>query len=217
MLTENIINGLAVLLIITSLLVIESKKPSRSALLYSVQSFVLVLIFLTLAISMQAPSLFIWAGTALVTKVILVPWILHRSLSKMGDPNGQTEGGLGTAGSLFLAAAIIAISFAAVEPFHLQAIIKLKPALAVSLAHFFLGLLCILTQRNILKQALGYCLMENGSHLTLAMMAYNAPETVEIGILTDAIFAIIIMSVIGMQIFKSMSTLDSDKLTTLKG
>lgn len=217
MFSENIINGLAVLLIITSLLVIESKKPSQSALLYSVQSFVLVLIFLTLAISMQAPSLYIWAATALVTKVILVPMILYRSLSKMGDPNGQAGRGLSTAGSLFLAAGIIAISFAAVEPFHLQAIIKLKPALAVSLAHFFLGLLCILTQRNILKQALGYCLMENGSHLTLAMMAYNAPETVEIGILTDAIFAIIIMSVIGMQIFKSMSTLDSDKLTTLKG
>jgi hydrogenase-4 component E len=214
---ENIINSLAVLLIITSLLVIEVKKPSHSALLYSLQSFVLVLIFLTLAISMQAPSLYIWAGTALVTKVILVPLILHRSLAKMGDPNGQAESGLSTAGILILAALIIAISYVAVEPFHLQAIIKFKPALAVSLAHFFLGLLCILTQRNILKQALGYCLMENGSHLTLAMMAYNAPETVEIGILTDAIFAIIIMSVIGMQIFKAMSTLDSDKLTLLKG
>jgi hydrogenase-4 component E len=214
---ENIVNGLAVLLIITSLLVIEAKKPSRSALLYSIQSFVLVLIFLTLAISMQAPPLFIWAGTALVTKVILVPYILYRSLSKMGDPDGQSREWLTPTVSLLLAGAIIAISFAAVEPFHLQAIIKLKPALAVSLAHFFLGLLCILTQRNILKQALGYCLMENGSHLTLAMMAFNAPETVEIGILTDAIFAILIMSMIGMQIFRKMNTLDTDKLTTLKG
>jgi len=214
---ENIVNTLAVLLIITSLLVIGVKKPSHSALLYSIQSFVLVLIFLTLAIGMSAKPLFIWAGTALITKVILVPLILYRALSKMGDPNGQSREWLSPTVTLLLAAVIIAISFAAVEPFHLQAIIKLKPALAVSLAHFFLGLLCILTQRNILKQALGYCLMENGSHLTLAMMAFNAPETVEIGILTDAIFAILIMSVIGMQIFKTMNTLDTDKLTALKG
>jgi len=48
-------------------------------------------------------------------------------------------------------------------------------------------------------------------------MAYNAPETVEIGILTDAIFAVIIMSLIGVQIFKTMNTLDTDKLTVLKG
>ena len=75
-----------------------------------------------------------------------------------------------------------------------------KPALAISVAHFFLGLLSSLQQRNILKQVFGYCLMENGSHLTLAIMAYSAPELVEIGIATDAIFAVIIMVVIGTRI-----------------
>lgn len=213
---ENIVNGLAVLLIVTSLLVIETKRPSRSALLYSAQSLVLVAIFLTLAITMDAAPLYVWAGTALVTKAILVPLILYRALSRVGDPV-QVEEGLKPALSLLLAAVIIVVSFVVVEPFHWQAIIKLKPAMAISVAHFFLGLLCILTQRNLLKQVLGYCLMENGSHLTLAMMAYNAPETVEIGILTDAIFAVIIMSLIGVQIFKTMNTLDTDKLTVLKG
>lgn len=172
---ENIVNGLAVLLIVTSLLVIETKRPSRSALLYSAQSLVLVAIFLTLAITMDAAPLYVWAGTALVTKAILVPLILYRALSRVGDPV-QVEEGLKPALSLLLAAVIIVVSFVVVEPFHWQAIIKLKPAMAISVAHFFLGLLCILTQRNLLKQVLGYCLMENGSHLTLAMMAYNAPK-----------------------------------------
>lgn len=44
-----------------------------------------------------------------------------------------------------------------------------------------IGLLCIVTQRNILKQVFGYCLMENGAHLTLALLAPRAPELVEIG------------------------------------
>ncbi|CAG0937118.1 Hydrogenase-4 component E [Thermoflexales bacterium] len=213
---ENIVNALAGLLIVTSLLVIETKKPSLSAILYSVQSLVLVGIFLTLAISMQATPLYIWAFTALITKVILVPLILYKSLAKVGNPD-QPQAVLSPSMSLLIAAIIIGVAFAVVTPFHLQAIIKLKPALAVSIAHFFLGLLCILSQRNIFKQMLGYCLMENGSHLTLAMMAYNAPETVEIGILTDAIFAVIIMAVIGIRIFKTANTLDTDKLTLLKG
>ena len=38
--------------------------------------------------------------------------------------------------------------------------------------------------------------MENGSHLTLALLANKAPELVEIGIATDAIFAVIIMVVL---------------------
>lgn len=213
---ENIINGLAVLLIITSLLVIETKKPSTSALLYSVQSFVLVLIFLALAVTMQATPLYIWAVTGLVTKVILVPFILYKTLQRAGDPS-QPNGSMNTAVTLMLAAVIILIAYIVVRPFDMQAIIKLKPALTVSIAHFFLGLLCILTQRNVLKQVLGYCLMENGSHLTLAMMAYHAPETVEIGILTDAIFAVIIMSIIGIQIYRVLNTLNTDKLTLLKG
>jgi hydrogenase-4 component E len=87
----------------------------------------------------------------------------------------------------------------------------------VSLAHFFLGLACIITQRNILKQIFGYCLMENGSHLTLALLAYQAPELVEIGVATDAIFAVIVMAVIATRIQKTVHSLDSHDLMTLKG
>jgi hydrogenase-4 component E len=63
----------------------------------------------------------------------------------------------------------------------------------------------------------GYCLMENGSHLTLALLAGNAPELVEIGISTDAVFAVVIMVVLATQINRKLATLDADQLTTLKG
>lgn len=212
----NLVNTLAVLLIVTSLLVVESRKPRLSAKLYSLQSFVLVLIFLSLAVFMHAKPLYIWAVTALLTKVILVPWILLRALRKVGDAE---EPGtlLSPAATLIVAAIFVGLSFLIVTPFHTEAILKLKPALAVSIAHFLLGLLCILTRRNAVKQILGYCLMENGSHLTLAFMAFNAPETVEIGIVTDAIFAVLIMCVIAKSLFRVTGTLDTDELTSLKG
>jgi len=181
-----------------------------------VQSFVLVLIFVALATIMRAEQLYLWAATAFVTKVVLVPTILYRALGRLGDPEAPS-GLFSPAITVFLAAVILAISIAVVSPFELRTVAEFKPALAISVAHFFLGLMCILTQRNILKQVLGYCLMENGSHLTLAIMAYNAPELVEIGIITDAIFAVIIMVVIGSQIYRTLNTLDADRLTTLKG
>ena len=59
--------------------------------------------------------------------------------------------------------------------------------------------------------------MENGSHLTLALLAFHAPELVEIGIATDALFGVIIMVVLGNQIYKSLHTLDTSDLRTLKG
>ena len=46
---------------------------------------------------------------------------------------------------------------------------------------------------------------------------FKRPELVEIGIATDAVFGVIIMIVLGNQIYKTLHTLDTGKLNTLKG
>jgi len=211
-----IVNCLAGLLIITSLLVIGAKKPTSAALQYSLQSFVLVLIFVALAEIKHAHELNMWAITAFITKVVLVPFLMYRALGSLKDPAAETAV-ISTAATVLIAALIVILSYVVVGHVQLPAVANLKPALGVSLGHFFLGLLCIVTHRNILKQIFGYCLMENGSHLTLALLASNAPEIVEIGIATDAIFAVVIMIVIARQIHRTMQTLDAKQLTALKG
>ncbi len=212
----QLVNGLASLLIVTSLLVIEARGTNRSALYYALQSFVLVLVFVALAASVDAPQLFTWAAIAFVTKVVLVPLIMYRSLGSVEDP-ALVPRRLGFAWSFILAAVVVAVCYVVVSTVHLPVADGLTPALAISLAHFFLGLACIVTQRNLLKQVFGYCLMENGSHLTLALMANGAPELVEIGVVTDAIFAVIIMAVIGTMIRSRLQTLDVRQLTSLRG
>jgi len=213
----QLINGLAGLLIITSLLVILSARPDYSARFYALQSFVLVLIFLALARTTGSEELYLWSASAFVTKVVLVPVIMVRAFSKLSDPKLGSGAVLSPALSVMLAAVVVILCFVVVSGVSLPAAAAIKPALAVSLAHFFLGLACIVTQRNILKQVFGYCLMENGSHLTLALLAAKAPELVEVGIATDAIFAVVIMAVLGTKIFLTLHTLDARQLTTLKG
>ncbi len=215
-LNANLINGLSGLLIFTSLLVIETKKPRWSAALYSVQSLVLVLIFFALAVIMAASQLYLWAASAFITKSVLVPLILYRALASVGEKD-TPRNPLGPALSIILAAVAIAVSFVVVNQIELKAAESFKPALAISIAHFFFGQLCIMTQRNIFKQILGFCLMENGSHLTLALLAYSAPDLVEIGIATDAVFGVIIMVLLANQIYKNLHTLDAAELNVLKG
>ncbi|MBM3125933.1 MAG: hydrogenase 4 membrane subunit [Chloroflexi bacterium] len=212
----TLINSLTGLLILTSLLVIEVKKPRWSAIMYSLQSLVLVVILAALAYEYEAEELYLWVASAFVTKVVLVPWILYGALMRVGDPE-KPRNVMGTTPSLFMTAIALTVSFIVVNQIHLRAAEPFKPALAVSMAHFFFGNLCILTQRNLFKQVLGFCLMENGSHLTLALLAYKAPEIVEIGIATDAVFAVVIMVGLGYQIYKNLGTLDTADLNTLKG
>ncbi len=213
---ETIINGLAALLIVTSLLVIEANQPKRAALLYGLQSFVLVLLFALLAFFSGTEELYLWALSSLITKTILVPTILYRALRRF-DRIQPLPSGFSPPIAIALAALVLVVSAAIITPMHLPGATAFKPALTVSLAHFFLGLACIITQRNIVKQIFGYCLMENGSHLSLALLANQAPELVEIGIATDAVFGVAVMAFLATRIQGKLHSIDDRALMTLKG
>ncbi len=212
-----IVNVLGALLIVTSLSVMLTKSPKTSAFEYGAQSIVLVAIFITLGIITGSGSLFTWAGTATLTKVIFVPAVMLYTYKLMGSPENDTPSAVSPVTSIALVAVELLACFVAVSGINLPTAAEVKPALAVSLAHFFIGLTCIVTQRNILKQVFGYCLMENGSHVTLALLAPEAPELVEVGIATDAVFAVIIMCIVAYRIYKVKTTLDANELAELKG
>ena len=213
----TVVNILGCLLILTSLMVVLTKSAKNSAYVYGVQSLVLIAIFISLGMLTGSTELYTWSGTAFLTKVIFVPGVVIYTLKKMGDPDEKIEAVVKPPVSIILAIVEVAICFAVVQYVELPAAAEVKPALAVSLAHFFIGLTCIITQRNIVKQMFGYCLMENGSHLTLALLAPTAPEIVEIGIATDAIFAVSIMAIVVYRVYKNTGSLNSDNLMELKG
>lgn len=213
----SFINLLAALLVISSLLVVLSKTIVKAAKLYALQSLILVALFIALAYVMGSKELYLWSCTAFITKVLLVPAMLLVIFKKMGSPELNYESKLTPLRSIVLTALELIVCFILVKSIKLPTALEVYPALAISLGHFFIGLSCIITQRNIFKQILGYCLMENGSHLTLALLAPAAPELVEIGIATDAIFAVLIMALVAWRIYRTKESLDANDLMELKG
>ena len=214
----QLVNLLGGLLIVTSTMVVVCKSLKNSIRWYAVQSLVLVGVLATLGVTTGASELITWAVSAFVTKVVAVPLILSFAYKKMGEPSdASVTRSVKPAWTICLIAIEVAICFAVVTQIKLPTAEVATPALAISFAHFFVGLTCIISQRNIMKQIFGYCLMENGSHVTLALLAPTAPEIVETGIATDAIFAVIIMSVVVLKIWKKYQSLDSHDLSELKG
>ena len=213
----SLVNLLGGLLIATSLAIVLSKAPRQAAIIYIVQSLVLVLMFIVLAVATDSHSLFLWSFSAFLTKVVLLPGVILFALRKMQLKAEALPASIPLLVTVILVAAELFLCFIAVQSIELPTAIEVKPALAISLAHFFIGLTCIITQRNLVKQVFGYCLMENGSHLTLALLAPDAPELIEVGIATDAIFAVIIMAVIVYRIYSSLNTVDANELKELRG
>lgn len=211
------VNLLAGFLILTSLALVLSKSVQRCAVIYVIQSLVLISIFFLLGTILDAPELFKWSGTAFIMKVIAVPAIVIFALKKLGNPQVDLPNKISPIAIIVVSVVELALCFFVIQNVQLPAAQQVLPALAISLAHFFMGLNCIVYSRNIFKQLFGYCLMENGSHLTLALLAAKAPELVEVGIATDALFAVIIMAVLAFTIYRKFGTLDAHDLMNLKG
>lgn len=213
----NLINILAVLMMITSLGVFSLRKYALSIKMYCFQTAILVSIFLCLYFKYDAKELLIWSVTAFLIKVIFVPWFLLRLVKRIGVKNEvEPIGG-------FFVSPIIALSFSLAVSMMLYRVFMefsiFKEIISMFGASFIfmMGIFGFILRNSFIKHILSYCLFENGIHLSLALMAYNAHEVVEVGMLTDAVFAVVIMSILAKRYYKVYETLDISQAINLKG
>ncbi|WP_297916762.1 hydrogenase 4 membrane subunit [uncultured Campylobacter sp.] len=213
----NSIDILAICMIVTSLAVFGLRNLKLSIGIYAIQTLLLVSIFFMLYSNFNAPQLRIWAIVAFFTKVIFVPGILFWLVKKL-DVISEDEpvGG-------FFVSPVIAMGFSlaiamTINPILLKfSLIQERIVLIAAVTVFMMGIFGFMLRNSFIKQILAYCLFENGIHLSLALMAYNSHELVELGILTDAIFAVIIMSILAVRFYKAYDGLDTSKASNLRG
>ena len=211
------IDILAICMIVTSLAVFGLRNLKLSVGIYAVQTLLLVSIFFMLSSTFNAPQLKIWAVVAFFTKVLFVPGIVFFLIKKLGViSEDEPVGG-------FFVSPVIAMGFSlaiamTISPILLEfSLIQERIMLIAAVTVFMMGIFGFMLRNSFIKQILAYCLFENGIHLSLALMAYNSHELVELGILTDAIFAVIIMSVLAVRFYKAYDGLDTSKASNLKG
>lgn len=208
---------LTILMMISSVFVFGFRSYKLSILSYVFQAFCLVSLFFLLANLHGAKELFSWAIIAFFMKVCLVPAIIFYLVKKLNliHENEPTGG--------FLVSIVIAFGFSiatamVIAPiFGEFSLIKNETALVASIFIFMMGIFGFILRNSFIKQILAYCLFENGIHLSLALSAYNSHSLVELGILTDAIFAVIIMSVLAYHYHKTFGHVDISKASNLKG
>jgi len=208
---------LAICMIVTSLAVFGLRNLKLSIIAYAIETLLLVSIFFLLSEKFNAEQLKTWAIVAFFTKVLFVPGILFWLIKKLGVVSeDEPVGG-------FFVSPVIAMGFSlalsmSIHPIFLKfSLIKEEIMLIAAGTVFMMGIFGFMLRNSFIKQILAYCLFENGIHLSLALMAYNSHELVELGILTDAIFAVIIMSVLAIRFYKAYDSLDTSKASNLRG
>lgn len=213
----DLLSILSVVMTIAALAVFGLRNYKMAVQAYVLQTSILVCIFFVLALNHNADPLFSWAYIAIATKVIFVPTILFMLLKRI-DIKSEVEPVAG-----FFVSPIIAMGFSlaiamSIYPIYLKfSLIQEHAPLIASIVVFMIGIFGFILRKSAIKQILAFCTFENGIHLTLALTAYNSPEIMEIGVLTDALFAVIIMSIFALRFYKYFGSLDVSKASSLKG
>lgn len=217
---EPLIRILSLTLILTSFVAVEVPRLRRAQAAYMAQALVMVAIIACFAT--YHPALWVWAGTAFVTKFLLVSWLLGRAVGPGDDREVRPLVGPLPSGIIIAVLAVTSYqlihhhaSFLAPTPLAEQE--PFRTNVAVSLALLFVGLYAILTRRDALKVVIGVCLMENGAHLSLVSLAATLRETVLIGVITDVVLAVYLLLLLVRGIATQVGTRDTSRLASLRG
>lgn len=217
-----LISCISLLMIVTSFVVMEWRHLSGAVYTYQLQSILIAAVFALYAYSIPNPALFFWAGTVLVSKGVIVPFLLRRYLVK--DHKIENQPMLNSILSPILGILLAIAAFWWVYTHHAQ--LAALPSLAgepyrtnmsVAAVIFVVSFYTLLTRRDAFKAVIGLCLLENAIHLGLVSLAPAIPETAMIGVITDVVISIWLLLVIVANLYRTTGSVDTFNLRKLRG
>ena len=175
---------------------------------------------LALAVASQAyvqdaPHLYITAAIALVFKAIVIPIALHRMIVKLGI-HREIETVVGIGPTMLLGIGLVALSMVVILRVTTEADPLAREDLAFALSVVLLGLLMMVTRRNVVSQVVGFMSLENGLVLA-ATGAKGMPFVVEISVAFSILIAFIVIGIFLFRIRERFDTVDVHALDRFRG
>jgi len=209
-------------LVLTSLLTVEARNLVTASRAYLAQALLLVVILAVYAIALPNHELFLWCVTILISKGIIIPYLLRRYGRQVSRQEAAPL--IGFWPSLMAALGLIMVFFwlthsnyGFIVPSDAVAGEPYRTNLAVAATVLFLGLYALLTRRDAIKAVIALCLMENGVHLALMSLAPTIPETAMIGVATDVVISVWMLLYIIAGIYRNNASTDAWELSKLRG
>jgi len=207
---------LFILVLVLDLFVLASSRLRAGIRAVAAQGVLLSLLPVVLSgDATETRHVAILAVGALVVKAVGIPWLLARA-TRESTVSREVTPLLGFLPSLVLGAAGIAaaIWFAADLPLPVPG---MHPLLVpTSIGTVWCGLLLIVTRRKAVGQVLGFLVLENGVFVLGLLLSDFMPSMVEVGVLLDLLAAVFVMGLVMFDIQRAFSSLDTEKLASLK-
>ena len=205
----------AVFLLVTVLMLAAARRVSTSIVLFGLQSAIITA--QVMATAYTEKSVEAWAVAAMVfaLKVVAIPAALLWLVNRLKTPRA-VQPAISSAKSVFVAAFVIFLSYAVVQPYAREARVA-EDALASAVALILTGAFLMVNRRKALMQIVGLLVLENGIFLAALTTTFGMPLIIEIGVFFDLLMGILIMGVFAFRIRDTFDHLDVTKLRSLRG
>lgn len=213
--TGRILDSFSVFLFLTILLMAVSRRISTSVLLFGVQSAIIAGEAFATGFRERLVEACVIGVLIVVIKVIAIPrafFGLVGHLKTSSDVKASTT----PTQSVFIAAAMIYLSYAAVQSYE-QSVHVPEDALAAPIALILTGAFLMVSRKKALMQMLGLLVLENGIFLAALTTTFGMPLVIEIGVFFDLLMGLLLMGAFAFRIRDTFDHLDVSKLRRLRG
>lgn len=212
------LNALACGLFLLTAFGIVAIRQARSCLqLFIVQSLLLATSAALLGVRYDSGHLYGVALVNLISKPIIVPWLLRKMSPREIYTRREVEQALNIPVTLTIALALavfayflgIPLAHAAVPEFH-------GPNVPIGIAALLLGAFTLTVRREALPLLIGILGMENGAFLAGIAIARDLGMLVELAIATDGLIVVFIMGVLVREVKQRVGTTAVGELASLR-
>jgi hydrogenase-4 component E len=205
----------AALLLLSSFAMLSQRRILSLINLFALQGAVLTLSTASVAYTSGARHLYASAALSLALKVMLLPWILHRLVTRL-NVRWDTEALLNVSTTMLLGIVLVVFAFALAQPISQLSAAVTRSTLGIALAVVLLSFVMMITRRKAVSQVIGFLAMENGLFFAATSATYGMPMVVELGVALDVLVGTLILGVFFFQIREQFDSLDLQHLERLK-
>ncbi len=209
------INLFAALLLLLSFAMLAQRRVWSLVNLFAAQGLALAVSTAIVAYGTHQPHLYWSAGLTFVLKVLLLPLLLRRLVSRL-DVKWDVERLINIPTTMLIGIVLVVFSFNLAVPISQLANTVTRATLGIAMANVMLSFLMMITRRKAIPQVIGFLSMENGLFFAATSATYGMPMVVELGIALDVLVGMLILGVFFFQIREQFDSLDLKHMEKLK-
>lgn len=213
---ETLAELLIILVVLTNLKLLGSSRAAACIRVVAAQGVLLAALPLVTGVDSMTIRMVCQALASATLKAVVLPFLLLRSVR--GAAAGREHAPfVGYTASLLLGVALMPLALWLGKKLGAGGAAGADLLAPTAIFTILVGLLVIICRKQAVTQVVGYLAMENGIYAVGLAFAQQEPLMVEMGILLDAFVAVFVMGIVAHHIHREFDTLDTDRLSSLKG